>query len=145
MDLSHCPQFFELLLSSHLRLVGTALCEPQRDPHWLYEQAPFALLAHDTQPDPCFIYANVSAQRCFGYRWEELVGLPSRLSAEAPQRAERQRLLEAVAREGCIRDYRGVRIAKSGHRFLIEGATVWQLIDTAGRLHGQAAAFRPPG
>lgn len=28
---------------------------------WLYE-APFALLAHDTSPDPLFVYANLTAQ-----------------------------------------------------------------------------------
>jgi hypothetical protein len=35
-----------------------------------------------------------------------------------------------------------MRIAKSGRRFWIENATVWELIDEAGRRHGQAAAFR---
>ncbi len=144
MDLRDSQAFFDLIVSSHLRLVGTALCEPERGPRWLYEDAPFALLAHDTEPDPRFIYANETAQRCFEYTWEELVGLPSRLSAEAPQRADRQRLLEAVARDGCIRDYRGVRIARSGRRFSIVRATVWQLIDTTGAVRGQAAAFAPP-
>ena len=48
---------------------------------WLYEHAPFGLLAHDTSADPRFVYANSTAQGCFGYAWEEFVGLPSRLSA----------------------------------------------------------------
>ena len=36
---------------------------------WLYE-APFGLLAHDTSPDPLFVYANLRAQKgCVdGYR-----------------------------------------------------------------------------
>ncbi|HEY0234301.1 MAG TPA: MEKHLA domain-containing protein, partial [Afipia sp.] len=59
--------------------------------------------------------------------WGELIGLPSRLSAEAPERAERQRLLDAVARDGFISNYKGVRISKSGRRFWIENAIVWQL------------------
>ena len=108
---------------------------------WLYEDAPFCLLAHDTAADPRFVYANRAAQACFEYGWDEFTTLPSRLSAEAPDRAERQRLLDAVTRDGFIGDYRGIRIAKSGRRFWIESAVVWQLIDEAGTLHGQAAAF----
>ena len=49
-----------------------------------------------------------------------LIGLPSRLSAEAPEHAERQRLLDAVARDGFTGGYRGLRIAKGGRRFWIE-------------------------
>jgi hypothetical protein len=37
--------------------------------------------------------------------------------------------------------YRGVRVAKSGRRFVIEDGIVWELIDADGRRHGQAAAF----
>jgi hypothetical protein len=50
----------------------------------LYEDAPYAVLAHNTDPDPRFIYANKTAQRCFEYSWSELTSMPSRLSAEAP-------------------------------------------------------------
>jgi hypothetical protein len=89
-----------------------------------------------------FFYANRAAQARFEYGWDEFVTLPSRLSAEAPDRAERQRLLDAVTRDGFIGDYRGLRIAKSGRRFWIENATVWQLIDESGTLRGQAATFR---
>ncbi len=111
---------------------------------WLYNEAPFAVLAHNTEADPIFIYANRSAQHCFGYSWEEFISLPSRLSAEAPDRAARQALLNAVARDGFTSDYRGLRIAKSGRRFWIEHATVWQLIDGDGVVHGQAATFALP-
>ena len=104
------------------------------------EQAPFAVLAHDGGADPRFVYANRTAQICFGYSCAELVGLPSRLSAEAPARAERQRLLDAVTRDGLSRDYRGLRIAKDGRRFWIERAVVWQL-DRDGVTVGQAATF----
>jgi hypothetical protein len=47
---------------------------------WLYERALFGLLAHDAQPEPVFVYANLTAQR-FGYDRHELIGRPSRLSA----------------------------------------------------------------
>lgn len=99
---------------------------------WLYHEAPFAVLAHNTEADPRFIYANETAQSCFEYSWPEFTALRSRFSAEAPDRAERQRLLEAVARNGFVADYRGLRIAKSGRRFWIEAGAVWQLIDANG-------------
>ena len=59
-----------------------------------YEDAPCCVLAHDTAADPRFTYANKAAQRCFEYPWTEFAGLPSRLSAEAPNRVERQALLD---------------------------------------------------
>jgi hypothetical protein len=133
--------FFELLTDSYARTVGKPLVAGSRDPAWLYAKAPFALLSHDTQSDPVFVYANLAAQRCFEYSWEEFTALPSRLSAEAPNQEERQRLLDAVARDGFIANYRGQRIAKSGRRFWIEGGIVWELHDANGTRRGQAALF----
>ena len=106
---------------------------------WLYEAAPFGVLAHNNAPDPLFVYGNKAAQRLFEYESDELTTLPSRLSAEAPDREERQHLLEQVESRGFITGYRGIRISKSGRRFRIENATVWQLLDTDGKCHGQAA------
>jgi PAS domain S-box-containing protein len=139
-DLSRDPGFFALLTGSHARLVGAPLVPDGRDAAWLYEDAPFAVLAHDGAQDPRFTYANRTAQTCFGYGWDEIVGLPSRLSAEAPERAERRRLLDAVGRDGFSRGYRGLRVAKSGRRFWIEEAVVWRL-EHDGLVLGQAAAF----
>jgi hypothetical protein len=133
--------FFELVTTSYRRLVGRNLAPDGEAAAWLYEQAPFAVLAHNTDPDPRFVYANLTAQRCFEYPWAQFITLPSRLSAEAPNRDERQKLLHAVAQDGFISDYRGLRIAKSGRRFWIEGGTVWQLTDATGQPRGQAAVF----
>jgi hypothetical protein len=140
-DLSVEPEFFKLLTESHMRVVGSALPSSHLGPAWLYQEAPFAVLAHNTDADPRFIYANRTAQRCFEYSWAELISMPSRLSAEAPNRAERARLLDAVSRDGYVSGYRGVRIAKSGRRFWIEDGVVWQLIDAQGVRRGQAAMF----
>jgi hypothetical protein len=140
-DLRDDAAFFELLTGSFARTVGRPLVAAGQDAAWLYHAAPFAVLAHDTAPDARFIYANRAGQACFGYSWDEFTALPSRLSAEAPLRAERQNLLDAVARRGFISGYSGVRIAKSGRRFFIEGGIVWQLVDGAGVLRGQAATF----
>ena len=139
-------EFAELLSTTHQRLVGRPLVDERATEQpialWLYHDAPFCLLAHDGGADPHFIYANAAAQACFGYSWDDFTRLPSRLSAEAPDRNERQRLLDAVARSGFIDDYRGIRVSKSGRRFWIEKAVVWELIDQVGTRHGQAAMFR---
>ena len=133
--------FFDLLTGSYARLVGAPLIAPGHDPAWLYHDAPFVVVAHNTEADPQFIYANKAAQACFEYSWEEFTALRSRFSAEAPDRAERQRVLEAVARNGFMRGYRGLRIARSGRRFWIEEGLIWQLVDDAGVCRGQAATF----
>ncbi|GEP01634.1 MEKHLA domain-containing protein [Methylobacterium haplocladii] len=145
-DLTTDPDFFALLTGSYRRLLGRPLLPEGADADWAYARAPFALLAHDTAPDPCFVYANRTAQTSFGYTRDELIGMPSRLSAEAPDRADRDRLLAAVARVGYVAGYAGTRIAKSSRRFPIVDVVVWQLIDEVGAVHGQAATYRlPPG
>lgn len=131
------------LLASHRRLTGRELlpaATAATAARLLYE-APFVVLSHDTAADPVFNYANLAAQRLFEMPWGEIVGLPSRYSAEPLLRDERQRLLERVARDGYIDDYQGVRIARSGRRFLVRRATVWNLYDEAGAAIGQAATF----
>jgi hypothetical protein len=145
MTLATDPDFFDLLVSSYRRTVGGEAAFLDHSAHpsaaWLYERASHPVLAHNTDPDPRFIYANKAAQTAFEYDWDEITSLPSRLSAEPVDREERQRLLDAVARHGFATGYSGVRIAKSGRRFLIEEGIVWQLIDRDGAVRGQAATF----
>jgi hypothetical protein len=141
MNRSTDPEFFTLLTRSYARLVGEPLVPKVKDANWLYAEAPFAVLAHNTEPDPIFIYANRAAQNCFGYSWEEFLSLHSRLSAETGDQAARQALLDAVAKNGFMTGYSGVRVAKSGVRFRIEHGIVWELIDLEGVRRGQAATF----
>lgn len=103
--------------------------------------APFVLVSHGTQADPILNYGNAAALNLWEMSWEELTRTPSRLTAEAPERGERARLLDAVTRRGYIDDYSGVRISKTGRRFRIARATVWNLLDEAGAPCGQAAMF----
>ncbi len=137
------PILSALMLGSYRRVVGQPLVPAGLDDaeaaHWLYEDASFCVLAHNTEIDPRFVYANKTAQRCFEYSWAEFITLPSRLSAEAPNRAERQRLLDRVTQNGFASNYTGVRISRSGRRFSIEDATVWQLLDDEGVAQGQGA------
>lgn len=133
-----------LLIRCYRHWTGRDLIDPGLSPsdaaRALYE-APFVVLSHNTESDPRFTYANLGAQRLFEMAWAEIIGLPSRYSAEPLARDERERLLKRVAEHGFVDDYSGVRSAKSGRRFRIERATVWNLVDTDGDPAGQAACF----
>ncbi len=135
----------DLLLDSHLRVTGRPLlADAPADPRARAEalfRAPFVVVSHGIEADPVFNYGNASALARFEMTWAEFVALPSRFSAEPVNRDERARLLAAVTAKGYIDDYAGVRIAKSGPRFRIRRATVWNLIDAAGVFRGQAATF----
>jgi hypothetical protein len=138
------PFWVAQMVDSHQRLLGRELGSEPRGAErarWLYEAAPFCLLAHDGTVDPRFVYANATAQRCFEYTWNELVGLPSRLSAVADVQEQRAALLAAVARDGFAEGYRGLRVARSGRRFWIEDVTMWNVLDPEGRFIGQAATY----
>lgn len=133
----------ELLLNSYRHLLGRPLLEPSAGLSLGQQvfEADFALLSHNTDADPLFNYANQTALDLFELSWPEFIGMPSRLSAEPVNREERERLLNQVASRGYIDNYAGVRIAKSGKRFLIERAVVWNVYDNRRNYYGQAACF----
>jgi MEKHLA domain len=103
--------------------------------------APFIIVSHGTQADPILNYGNQAALSLWEMSWDKFTRTPSRLTAEAPNRDERARLLETVTRQGYIDNYAGVRISKNGRRFEISRATVWNLVSEAGEPCGQAATF----
>ncbi len=134
----------QLLLDSYRRLTGKALLRETVDTVQAAQQlfqAPFAVLSHDTQADPVFNYANLTALALFGFSWNEFTTLPSRMSAEPVDRTERKKLLQAVAAKGFVENYRGIRITKQGVRFQILDAVVWNLYDAGGVYRGQAACI----
>jgi benzoyl-CoA reductase/2-hydroxyglutaryl-CoA dehydratase subunit BcrC/BadD/HgdB len=104
-------------------------------------EAPFVVISHNTDADPILNYGNQAALNLFEITWEELMALPSMRTAEPNERAERERLLATVTKQGYIENYRGIRISKSGRRFVIQQAMVWNLLDRAGAYYGQAAMF----
>ena len=114
--------------------------EPLRFAQKVFE-APFVVVSHGMEADPVLNYGNAAALALWEMSWEELTRTPSRLTAEAPNREKRAKLLEAVTRRGFIDDYSGVRISKSGRRFRISRATVWNLLAVDGKPCGQAAMF----
>lgn len=133
-----------LITDSFQQLLGYPLIADNNGGSRLAERlfhAPFVLLSHNTATDPLFNYANAKALELFELNWQELIVLPSRLSAEPVNQAERDRLLAQVTAKGFINDYQGIRISKTGQRFQIRNAIVWNLTDAAGVYQGQAACF----
>jgi hypothetical protein len=130
-----------LLAESFQRLIGRPLVPEQGDIAETLWRAPFAIVAHGTEPDPIFFFANKLALELFETSPTAFAAMPSRLSAEAELREERARLMARVTSDGYIDDYSGVRISAAGRRFLIRNAIVWNLVDADGHLHGQAATF----
>jgi hypothetical protein len=130
-----------LIAQSYTRLLGMPIIADEADVVAALWHAPCAIVAHGTEPDPLFFFGNAVALATLGYAPQLFIGLPSRLSAEAPLREERQALLERVSSAGFVDDYAGVRIDAEGRRFRIEAATVWNLVDARGVVQGQAAKF----
>lgn len=130
-----------LVAHSFRRLLGRDLVVPSPDMVDALWQAPLAIVAHGTEADPVFFFGNARALAAFESTVEAFTAMPSRLSAEAPLREERQALLDRVSRDGFIDDYAGIRISARGRRFAISDAVVWNLVDDDGVRHGQAAAF----
>lgn len=134
-----------LLIQSYQRLLNRPIFSSTDNRQDLGRQAyaaDFALLSHNTDDDPLFNYANQTALSLFELSWDEFIDMPSRLSAEPMNQQARERLLAEVARKGFIDDYAGVRISKTGKRFQIQNAVVWNIIDENGMYRGQAACFK---
>lgn len=134
-----------LILDNYRRLFDrdlVSVADPARAVETLFE-APCVVLAAfgEFGTDHLFGYANRAGLERFETTWEELIGLPSSLSAEPVCREERRRLLDEVGRRGYIDNYAGVRISRRGRRFRILRAIVFNLRDDQGAYIGQAATF----
>lgn len=103
--------------------------------------ADFALVSHGIEADPVFNYGNATALRLFEMDWATFTRLPSRLSAEPISQAARDALMAEVETQGFVDEYRGTRVSAGGRRFVIEQATIWNVVDDQGHYHGQAAKF----
>jgi hypothetical protein len=99
------------------------------------------VVSHGTQTDPILNYGNQIALDLWEMSWEQLTQTPSRLTAEPIAREERTKMLLQAARQGFINHYQGIRISRTGRRFEIDNAIVWNLTDTQNRPCGQAATF----
>jgi hypothetical protein len=135
------------IVRGHRQAFGRPLLagvEGEGNRRWLAQEvfaADRAVLAHDGAADPRLIYANAAALRLWARCWREMVGLPSRLTAEPAERRERAAALAQAQRQEALTGYRGIRVDSAGGRFHIEGARLWTLRDGRGEVRGQAATF----
>lgn len=134
----------QIMLDSYHKFVGSELIARDGDAtdqaRALF-QSEFVVVSHATQDDPILNYGNRTALDLWQMDIPTLLRTPSRMTAEPVHRDERARLLERTSRDGFVDDYRGIRISSTGRRFLIEQATVWNLVDKDGQRVGQAATF----
>ena len=141
---SSVVQWTQLLLDSYRHWMNQDLINRDTDPleesRRLFE-SPFVVVSHGMQKDPILNYGNLTTLDLWEMSWEELTKTPSRLTAEPPNQEERAQMLERATQHGFIDDYRGIRISKTGKRFLVEQAIVWNVVDAHGHKHGQAATF----
>jgi|SRR5581483_5618221 len=134
----------QFLLDSFRHWTGCELMERMgawRDQAQVLFTAPFVVVSHGNEEDPVLNYGNRTALQLWEMTWEQFRGTPSRLTAEPLNRAERAHMLAQAAARGFIDNYRGVRISRTGRRFLMENAIVWNVIDADRKKLGQAAAF----
>lgn len=135
------------IVGSHRAAFGRPLLagvEPWRPPRLVAQElfaADRVVLAHDSAADPRLIYGNAAALRLWGRPWREMIGLPSRLTAEPAERQGRQEALAAARRQEALAGYGGIRVDREGRRFRLEGARLWTLRDGQGQARGQAACF----
>ena len=136
--------FVQILLNSYARWLNRELISREGTPEQQAERlfaAPFVVVAHGAQPDPILCYGNRVALELWETDLATLVTMPSRLTAVPLHRDERARLLERTTRDGYVDDYRGIRISRTGRRFEIQQAIVWNLVDERDTYVGQAATF----
>jgi len=132
------------ILESYRRRLGHDLFDrsgdPAEDGRRLFE-LPMAVLAHDASPTPLLDWANLAAARAFDATPESLLGRPSAATAPADAVADRGKLFEALARDGFVTGYSGVRVSLTGRRFVIDDVTVLEVTDATGRPAGHAAVI----
>ena len=136
------PAIATAILDSHAARVGVELIprsgNAEADAEALFD-LPAVVLSHDGDEDPQFIYANRAAADLWRRGVDELIGMPSRLSAPTEHQASRASMLKDAAGSGVLRGYSGERVAKDGTRFMIKDATLWTVDFPHGT--GQAVVF----
>ncbi|MBE1284584.1 MAG: MEKHLA domain-containing protein [Rhodobacteraceae bacterium] len=130
----------ELLITSFETCLCRRLVEPS-NAKALYS-APYPILSHNTADDPVLTYGNLAAQHLWEMSWDDLTTLPSRLTAEPGERAQRDAMFAEMRDKGFIENYAGIRISATGKRFEIRNAVIWPLRDIEGKKVGEAATFQ---
>ncbi len=129
---------------SYRQLTGEDLIDEVTTPlllarHLFY--APFVLVSHGLGADPVLNYGNRQALELWEMDWVSFTRTPSRLTAAADQQPEREAFLSQAQSQGYVRDYRGLRVSRTGRRFWIKNALVWNVLGPQETRLGQAAKF----
>lgn len=142
-----------LVVESYTKAVGKKLFAEQFSIQDIAEKiydAPFVLLSHrygeegEAVREHTFNYANRRALELFDCEWADLVGKPSSSSGEDDEavQSDRDALLMACKKEGFVENYEGWRVSSKGERFLVKGATLWEVKTSSGDASlGQAVVF----
>jgi len=136
-----------LLLTSYKNSYGEDLLIPSRSWYSAKEQAiklfniQNPVLAHDNAKDPCLNYANAAALLLWNKCWDEMIGMPSRLTAPKKEQEQRKKALTHVTEKHAIKNYEGIRVNSQGELFMIKNARLWTILDEANYVVGQAATF----
>ena len=131
------------ILDSYLDRVGADLIPRSGAAHTDAEalhEASIVVLCHDGADDPVLIYANAAAAALWKMPLEQLIGLPSRLTAAAHHQPDRAEALNTARSAGVLYGYSGERVASDGTRFMIRQAVLWT-VDGLPHGAGQAAMF----
>ncbi len=137
-------QWTQYLLDSYILLVKQELIPRDGTPTDQAERlfnSTFVVASHGLQDDPVLNYGNQTALDLWEMDWDTFTQTPSRLTAEPVNREERARMLQQAQMQGYISDYRGVRISRTGKRFIVEQAMIWNIQQLDGTALGQGATF----
>jgi len=133
-----------LLLRTYRQRTGRYLIEPsddlELDAQRLFE-APFVVVSGGAEAEQILNYGNMTALGLWEMDWDTLTQTPSKETAEPVHQAQRAEFLRQVKATGFIDDYTGIRISRTGRRFQIKQATVWNVTDARDLYLGQAATF----
>ncbi len=99
------------------------------------------VMAHDNKNDPCLNYANAAALQLWSRCWEEMIGMPSRLTAPETEQEQRKHALKQASKKHAIKNYQGIRMNSKGELFMIKHARIWTIWDEKDSIFGQAATF----
>ncbi len=137
----------ELILKSHQVAFGKDLLavEKRKPTLRLLSQELFSIsivvLAHNWGNDPLINYCNSDGLKLWRRRWNQMVGMPSRLTAPLGESKERNLNLKKALGANSVVGYQGVRVDSLGRRFLIKDASIWTIWTKKSFPCGQAASF----
>ena len=100
--------YVNYILRSYKHFYGDNLLDLYRNSDIEHEEAERLfyfqnpLIAHDIQDEPCLNYANFCALKLWAFNWDEMMGMPSHLTAPDSESNARNLILSHVDKHGAI-------------------------------------------